>query len=105
MKPQETKSSDSLAALKSQAGSDPVLEYMLAKKLPLTREHYLALNYPDGVPNPMPGELEMEIPQQLREAHDTVEQTAENPMQPAIDTYENAMLDMATDKPEKDQTK
>jgi hypothetical protein len=33
---------------------------------PLTREQYLAQAYPEGVPNPLSAEEEMEIPEELR---------------------------------------
>ena len=35
-------------------GSDHVLAYMKALGLPLPRETYLGLNFPEGVPDPMP---------------------------------------------------
>ena len=47
-------------------GSNHLLEYMKAHGLPLTRENYLDRNFPDGVPDPMPAELEMEIPRIFR---------------------------------------
>lgn len=39
---------------------------MKALELPLTRETYLGLNFPEGVPDPMPAELKMEIPRIFR---------------------------------------
>jgi hypothetical protein len=48
--------------------SSPLLETMKANGIPLTRENYLNLAYPDGVPDPMPAELEGEIPLDLRTA-------------------------------------
>ncbi len=48
------------------AAEDPLLERMKERGLPLTREMWLELNYPDGVPDPLPGELEAAIPDELR---------------------------------------
>jgi hypothetical protein len=48
--------------------SNPLLDWMKAHGLPLTRQVYLELNYPDGVPDPLPAEVEAEIPGELREA-------------------------------------
>lgn len=46
-------------------GSDHVLDYMKALGLPLTRENYLALNFPEGAPDPLPQELEQLMPRDL----------------------------------------
>ena len=46
--------------------SDRVLEYMKALNLPLTRETYLALAYPEGVPNPLSPEQEADVPPGLK---------------------------------------
>ena len=51
-------------------GSSPVLNCMKAHGMPLTRRAYLEFNYPDGVPDPLPAELEAEIPRELREVPD-----------------------------------
>ena len=51
-------------------GADHILDSMKRRGLPLTRAVYLSLNYPDGVPDPMPGELEALIPRELREVPD-----------------------------------
>ncbi len=53
------------AELKSLTGTDDVLDHLL-KKGPVTRESYLAFNYPDGPPNPLPGELEALLPRPLQ---------------------------------------
>ena len=47
------------------AGSDPTLARMLKTNQPLTLQTYLAMNYPDGVPDPMPAELLAEVPYPL----------------------------------------
>lgn len=41
-------------------GQDPVLEHMIRKQLPLTRENYLALRFWEGYE--LDGELEATIP-------------------------------------------
>ena len=45
---------------------DPIVARMKARGLPLTRKVYLELAYPDGAPDPLPGELEAAIPDELR---------------------------------------
>lgn len=51
--------------LKSLHGSDPLLDHLL-KKGPVTRESYLTFAYPDGVPDPLPAELEAQLPRPLQ---------------------------------------
>ena len=65
MKPDKT-SSPSQETSPLQGGSDHVLDYMKARGLPLTRETYLALNFPEGAPEPLPQELEQLLPLELR---------------------------------------
>lgn len=43
-------------------GSDTILAYLEKAGLPATRENYLAVNYPDGVPEPWTQELENDLP-------------------------------------------
>jgi hypothetical protein len=45
---------------------DPVIAHMRIESIPLTRENYLALAYPDGLPAPWTAELEAELPEELR---------------------------------------
>lgn len=45
---------------------DPVLNHMVRRGLPLTREVYLELAFPDGAPDPMPPELEGELPEEFQ---------------------------------------
>ena len=45
---------------------DPVLARMKARGLPLTRAVWLELSFPDGVPDPLPAELDAAIPAELR---------------------------------------
>lgn len=52
--------------LTAQSGHDPILRRMLAHNLPLDRETYLALAYPDGEPEHLGVEQELEIPEPLR---------------------------------------
>ena len=65
LNPSEVKSSSSPAVLKSLPGSDTILDYMKAAGLPLTRENYLSLAWPD-VKEPLPPELELELPEEIR---------------------------------------
>ena len=51
--------------LKALRGTDAILDSLLQDG-PVTRESYLAFNFPDGVPNPMPGELEANLPRPLQ---------------------------------------
>jgi hypothetical protein len=46
---------------------DPLLGFMRARGIPLTRENYLDLAYPDGLPDPWTAELEGQLPIELRE--------------------------------------
>ena len=48
------------------AVGDHVLEYMREANLPLTRETYLALAYPGGVPNPLSPEQEAIVPPEVK---------------------------------------
>ena len=48
-----------------QAGKDPILEALEALSLPLTRENYLALSYPEEVPE-ITAEMEAELPEQIQ---------------------------------------
>ncbi len=45
---------------------DATLARMKRLGRPLTREVYLSMEYPDGVPDPLPAELEDMIPDELR---------------------------------------
>jgi hypothetical protein len=42
---------------------DPTLAYMIENGLPLTREQWMSLNWPDGPPKPWYIEHEMEVPE------------------------------------------
>ncbi len=65
MKTQDNASSTLQAELKALRGSDAVLDSLL-KQGPVTRQSYLEFNFPDGVPDPMPGELEANLPRPLQ---------------------------------------
>lgn len=65
MKTQDNKSSKLQAELMSLRGSDPVLDHLLGKG-EATRESYLAYAYPEGAPNPLPAELEAQLPKPLQ---------------------------------------
>ena len=45
------------------AKNDPTLAYMIQNGLPLTREQWMSLNWPDGPPHPRSIEHEMEVPE------------------------------------------
>ena len=66
MKQQDNKSSPSQGESTSQHGTDLILQYMKRNSIPLTRENYLELNWPDGTPDPMSVEHEMEMPEMFR---------------------------------------
>ena len=44
-------------------GSNPLLDLMKAEQIPLTRQNYLEIAYPDEDPNSFPAELESELPE------------------------------------------
>lgn len=47
-------------------GEYPLIEMMLHHGIPVTRESYLSLNFPDGVPDPLPAEEEEQLPEPLQ---------------------------------------
>lgn len=47
------------------AGKDPIIEALKALNLPLTRQNYLDLSYPDGMPESS-AELEASLPEEIR---------------------------------------
>jgi len=53
-------------------GADPVLDLLRARGMPLTRQAYLEFNYPDGVPDPLPGEIAGSVPRELRDESEAV---------------------------------
>ena len=61
------KSSESPAASTLQSGSEPdyVLDLLKQFNLPLTRENYLGLAYPEGVPQDLE---ESSLPPEIRQA-------------------------------------
>jgi hypothetical protein len=48
--------------------SDVVLHMMKRDGIPLTRQNYLDMAYPTGLPHPWTAELEAELPQQFQKA-------------------------------------
>lgn len=64
------KSSDQQAVSTPPSGSeqDFVLNLLKQFNLPVTRENYLGLAYPEGLPAEWGAENEMELPQELRQA-------------------------------------
>lgn len=64
--PFEVKSSPSPVVLKNPLGSDTILAYLQKAGLPATRENYLAIAYPDGLPE-WSQELENELPLELQD--------------------------------------
>lgn len=65
--------------LQRQARMDPMLAWMVSKHLPLTRDKYLTLNYPDGLPDPWTGELEMTLPEMFQQPVPPEDTTAIHP--------------------------
>jgi hypothetical protein len=53
-----------------QSGSEPdyVLNLLKQYQLPLTRDNYLGLAYPEGLPEEWGAENEAELPQEIRQA-------------------------------------
>jgi hypothetical protein len=50
----------------TQPGFDHILDYLRRDGAVVTRESYLDYNYPDGVPDPFPAELESMMPIEFR---------------------------------------
>lgn len=46
--------------------ADPVVQTLLKGGFPVTRENYLELAYPEGLPDEWTAELEAELPSELR---------------------------------------
>ena len=44
----------------------PIVEGMKRRGIPVTPQNWLELAFPDGAPDPMPGELLQTIPPELR---------------------------------------
>ncbi len=53
--------------------TDCVLEWMKDKNIPLTRENYLTLAYMGDIPEPLGGEEEAEIPDEIIEAEEEIQ--------------------------------
>ena len=47
------------------AGQDPIIEALKVFNLPITRQNYLELSYPDGMPESS-AELEESLPEEIR---------------------------------------
>ncbi len=65
MKTPDNSSSMLQVELRALCGTDAILDSLLEDG-PVTRESYLEFNFPDGVPEPMPGELEANLPRPLQ---------------------------------------
>ena len=81
--PFEAKSSSSPAVLKNPLGSDTILAYLQKAGLPVTRENYLAINYPGGLPEPWTQDLENELPLELQQPISRKQSAAPEPL-PAL---------------------
>jgi hypothetical protein len=57
------KASNSLSGLDK---TSPLSEWMVKNEIPVTRANFLDLNFPNGAPDPMPAELEAELPEAVR---------------------------------------
>ena len=47
------------------AGQDPIIEALKVINLPITRQNYLELSYPDGIPESS-AEFEESLPEEIR---------------------------------------
>ena len=47
-------------------GPDPIVEGMKRRGIPVTRQNWLGLAFPEEAPDPMPGELLQTSPPELR---------------------------------------
>ncbi len=47
--------------------TDSIIEFLKSIGGPITRERYLGMAYPNGVPDDWGAELEMELPEELRD--------------------------------------
>lgn len=66
MIPLEAKSPAELAALPNPRGlNDPLLQGMIRDRDPLSLKTFLEMDYPDGVPDPLPQEVVNSIPRVL----------------------------------------
>ena len=45
---------------------DPVVQTLMHLRIPITRENYLELAYPEGMPDEWTAELEAELPEELQ---------------------------------------
>jgi hypothetical protein len=63
---QERKFSSIQAETGTQTGGDPLVDWMRRHRIPLTRERYLGLAYPTGLPEPWSAELEEQLPPEIR---------------------------------------
>jgi hypothetical protein len=66
MKP-ESKSKQPQAASTPQTGGDETLSLMHKARIPVTRESYLQVAYLGQIPQPWTAELELELPEELRD--------------------------------------
>jgi hypothetical protein len=83
---QDLRSLVSPEELRRLAGMDPLVEHFLKEGRPLTRETYLAFNYPDGVEEPLDPELESELPYPLQHGWLEIQQASpaqDSPAPPA----------------------
>ena len=51
--------------LRNQVGQDPLIQYLNSVGMPVTRENYLSLMFPEGLPE-MTSEVEQMLPENLR---------------------------------------
>jgi hypothetical protein len=54
------------AARVTPIGRDPVLDLMIQEGLPLTEMTYLEMQYPEGIPDPVPPELKAAMPPEVK---------------------------------------
>lgn len=64
--PRQSKELSTLVAGSApQTGRDPLVDWMKANGEPLSVRRYLELAYPEGVPSPLPPEIEADLPSEL----------------------------------------
>lgn len=61
-----TSREDKASPFPSGPEDDLLVRYMTERDIPVTRENYLSLAWPDGPPNPWTAELEAQLPERIR---------------------------------------
>ena len=87
----------------TQRGTDPIVEFLKTIGEPVTRDAYLGMAYPNGLPDPWTMELEVNLPEDLQD-YDKVEvEPASQNSQPS--TSENSSSEPQPETPQSPQPK